>query len=306
LRTHVSEPASGGAAPERASISTASHLPNLVVIGAMKCGTSSLHRYLSHHPEIFMSRKKELCFFAERWDHGIGWYREQFPEAAPIRGESSPNYTKYPAFADVPARMHTVLGDDIKLVYVVRDPIARIVSHYVDAYSHEREHRSLDDALEDLKGNHYVNCSRYAMQLDQYLAFFPLSRMLVVSAEDLRDRRREALARIFRFLGVDASFWCPEHEEVVNAGSDRRKRNALGAAATRAARRLNPVPLAVEVEPQPRRHKRLIGAYVSLTSRRIEAPQLGELRRRELVSLLREDADRLRELSGLALESWPV
>jgi hypothetical protein len=282
------------------------HLPNLVVVGAMKCGTSSLHRYLSHHPQIFMSRKKELCFFAQRWENGLDWYLDQFPEPAPIRGESSPNYTKYPAFAGVPERMHAVLGDDVKLVCVVRDPIARIVSHYVDAYSNERERRSLDDALDGLEDNHYVNCSRYAMQLERYLPFFPMSSILVVPAEDLRDARAESLRRIYRFLGVDDAFWCAEHEEVVNAASDRREKNLLGTLAARTARRLNPVGLSVEIEPQPRRSKRLIRAYVSLTSRRIEVPELAAARRRELAAFLRDDAERLRELSGLSLEGWTV
>ncbi len=282
------------------------NLPNLVVIGAMKCGTSSLHRYLSHHPEIFMSRKKELCFFAERWDHGVEWYREQFPEHAPVRGESSPNYAKYPAFSEAPERMHAVLGDDVKLVYVVRDPIDRIVSHYVDAYSHERERLSLDDALADLEDNNYVNCSRYAMQLDRYLPFFGMSQILVVAAEDLRERRRATLATIFQFLGVDDSFWCAEHEEVVNRASDRRRKNAIGAVASHVANRLNPVGLAVEIEPQRRRPGRMVKTYVSLTSRRIALPQLGEARRRELTAFLRDDVARLRELTGLGLETWAV
>jgi hypothetical protein len=280
------------------------NLPNLVVIGAMKCGTSSLHRYLSHHPEIFMSRKKELCFFAERWDLGLDWYRAQFPEPAPVRGESSPNYSKHPAFPGVPERMHGVLGEDVKLVYVVREPVERIVSHYVDAYSHGRERRSLDDALAELEDNNFVNCSRYAMQLEQYLPFFPMSRILVVTAEDLSERRRETLAGIFRFLGVDDSFWCPEHEEVVNRASERRRRNVAGNVAARVAGRLNPVGMAVQIEPDRRRSGRLVRTYVSLTSRKIERPELSASRRRELVEFLRDDVARLRDLTGMGLETW--
>lgn len=101
-------------------------LPNLVVIGGMKCGTSSLHYYLSLHPQISMSEPKELSFFAENWPRGRDWYEAHFPEDLPIRGESSPNYMKHPAFPGVPERMVSLVPD-AKLVYLVRDPIARIV-----------------------------------------------------------------------------------------------------------------------------------------------------------------------------------
>jgi hypothetical protein len=76
-------------------------LPNLVVIGGAKCGTTSLHHYLSLHPEIFMSHPKELDFFIEEanWNKGIRWYESKFKAPGKvIRGESSPRYTRYPTF----------------------------------------------------------------------------------------------------------------------------------------------------------------------------------------------------------------
>ena len=82
-------------------------LPNLVVIGAQKCGTSGLHYQLSLHPEIWMSRPKELNFFIEErnWSRGQDWYRHCFDARAKVRGESSPNYTAYPQHLGVPERM---------------------------------------------------------------------------------------------------------------------------------------------------------------------------------------------------------
>jgi hypothetical protein len=84
-------------------------LPNLIVIGAQKCGTTSLHYYLSLHPEIAMSRTKELHFFSRRWRRGLRWYERQFRDPAPIRGESSPSYAFYPVWRDVPERMAEVV-----------------------------------------------------------------------------------------------------------------------------------------------------------------------------------------------------
>ena len=85
-------------------------LPNLVVIGAQKCGTSGLHYHLGLHPEISMSKPKELNFFIEErnWPRGLDWYRAHFDARATVRGESSPNYTAYPQHLGVPERMHSV------------------------------------------------------------------------------------------------------------------------------------------------------------------------------------------------------
>ena len=88
-------------------------LPNLIVIGAQKCGTSGLHYYLSLHPEVSMSDPKELNFFiAERnYPRGIEWYSRHFDPAARCRGESSPNYTAYPQHLGVPERMAAAVPD---------------------------------------------------------------------------------------------------------------------------------------------------------------------------------------------------
>jgi hypothetical protein len=86
-------------------------LPNLIVIGAMKSGTTSLHHYLGLHPEVHMSPTKELDFFIneKNWIRGLNWYHSQFKEKRPIVGESSPNYTKHPTFSHVPENIYTLL-----------------------------------------------------------------------------------------------------------------------------------------------------------------------------------------------------
>ena len=106
--------------------------PNLIIIGAQKCGSSSLHRYLDHHSDISMSKTKELVFFVEslNWKNGIKWYESQFEGTGKIQSESSPSYTMYPTFAGTPKLMHSLIPD-AKLICIVRDPINRIVSHYL-------------------------------------------------------------------------------------------------------------------------------------------------------------------------------
>ena len=105
-------------------------LPNLIVIGSRKCATTSLHYYLSLHPEIFMSTTyKELNFFVrrQRWKKGVGWYGRQFPIPAKVMGESSPNYTRFPMFTGVAERMHSVIPT-AKFIYMVRDPVEQVIS----------------------------------------------------------------------------------------------------------------------------------------------------------------------------------
>jgi hypothetical protein len=191
-------------------------LPDLIVIGAQKCGTTSLHSYLGLHPEIAMSRPKELDFFVaeHNWPRGRAWYEAHFDGGtARLRGESSPSYTNYPEYRGVPERMARLVPA-AKLVYLVRDPLDRIVSHYVHHYAAGGTRRGLEAELGDLRDSVFVAHSLYHAQLRRYLRVFPEPSLLVVAQEDLLRRRRGTLRRVFRFLGVDESFWSPGFERL--------------------------------------------------------------------------------------------
>ena len=86
-------------------------LPNLIIIGGLKCGTTSIHHYLGLHPEIQMSKPKELNFFVEElnWDLGLDWYASRFDDRFKVRGESSPHYTNLPRFTGVAERIQRAL-----------------------------------------------------------------------------------------------------------------------------------------------------------------------------------------------------
>jgi Sulfotransferase domain len=197
-------------------------LPNLVVIGGLKCGTTSLHHYLNLHPQIAMSRPKELNFFVAElnWELGPEWYASHFDRTAPVRGESSPHYTNLPRFAGVAERMHDVLGSEVKLVYMVRDPIDRILSHYVHNLGAGYEQRPLEAALTD-PDSAYVARSRYATQLEPYLDAFKADAIEIVTREELRNERGAVMRRLFARLGVDPDFTSPEFEREWETGSAR-------------------------------------------------------------------------------------
>ena len=159
-------------------------LPNLLVIGAPKCGTSALHRYLAEHPQVFMTETKELNVLARRydWEDHLGWYERQFDDAgdAVVRGESSPSYAMWPFYDDVPRRAASVLGD-VRLIYLVRDPYDRTYAHWRDQHWIYVERRSLEEAVDPADpANPYVCTSRYAAQVERWLEHFAPDRLLLL------------------------------------------------------------------------------------------------------------------------------
>jgi len=275
-------------------------LPNLIVIGAQKCGTTSLHYYLSLHPQISMSREKELNFFIfeRNWHKGIEWYKSNFANKAKIYGESSPGYTNYPFFDGVPERIYSVVPE-AKLIYLVRDPIERIISHYIHQYS-AGLNRKLSDALKGFDNNRYVCCSKYYTQLEQYLKYFERSRILIITQEDLYAQRLKTLQEVFRFLDVDDTFYSPKFTNIRLKSSGLRRKNRFGLF-------LKQMPGMKVIEQLPsdvRLHfERLL--YFPF-SQKIERPVLDESLRRELIDYLSDDINRLREFIGYNFENWCV
>jgi hypothetical protein len=197
-------------------------LPNLVLIGGLKCGTTSLHHYLNLHPEIGMSRPKELNFFVAElnWELGTDWYASHFAAGDAVRGESSPHYTNRPRFGRVAERMAGLIPD-ARLIYVVRDPIDRALSHYLHNVSGGYETRSLAEALAEPESA-YVHRGLYAMQLDPYLERFPRERIAIVAHEDLKLDRQRTMEELFGFLGVEAGFSSPQFAREWETGGGKR------------------------------------------------------------------------------------
>jgi len=129
-------------------------LPNFIIIGAQKCGTTSLHHYLDQHDEIVMSKVKELNFFNEElnWSKGLKWYEAHFQGEGKMRGEASPHYTNYPMSPGVAKRMKEIVPD-AKIIYLVRDPVERLISAYLDDVKGYLESRDIGEVFKNLKHN---------------------------------------------------------------------------------------------------------------------------------------------------------
>lgn len=163
-------------------------LPTFVIIGAEKSGTTALAAALNRHDSIYLPSAKELRFFsAHNWGRGLDWYSNQFlpdPGVTCI-GEASPAYSLFPVEPNVVARMHATLGDDIRLVYLVRDPVERLVSHYLHAISYGwiPSGLAVDRAVE--QAPLLVAASMYHTQLQRYLDHFAVDALRVVVVEDV-------------------------------------------------------------------------------------------------------------------------
>ena len=275
-------------------------LPNFVIIGAMKAGTTSLYHYLRGHPQVFMTEVKELHYFVEakNLSRGLAWYERQFAGAgsAVAIGEASPDYTKYPIHEGVPKRIAEVLPD-VRLIYLLRDPVERIRSHYLHDVARGRETRPIGDAV---PGNpHYLAPSRYALQIEQYLEHFPLERMLLVRSEGLRHDRAAALAQVFRFLGVDPDWNPPDDEREYNTTESKKPPGAL----MRMGRRLPGASQLRRFAPRAiTTVERLAGG--SRTPLDVRSAELTADLRAELVAELRPDLQRLRDYAPPGFDLW--
>lgn len=197
-------------------------LPDAIILGAQKCGTSSLHNYLVQHPGIVEPLRKEVHYFDLNHARGERWYRAHFGRLgeAGLNVDSSPYYLFHPA---VPRRLHA-LCPDAKLIVLLRDPVRRAYSHYWHERDKGRETLSFEEAIAaeaDRLGassqqladgtlergyahQHfsYLARGRYAEQLERWFTPFPRGQFLILRFEDLARDPLRVLDTTVGFLGL--------------------------------------------------------------------------------------------------------
>lgn len=295
-------------------------LPNFLLIGAAKCGTTSLYHYLRQHPQVFMSPVKEPRFFAldghpldfrgphdERFRQGITTsldaYRELFEQVSDERavGEASVLYLLHPAAPEAIARRIP----DVRLIAVLRDPVDRAYSAFL---FHQREgFEPLTDFDEALRAEprriaagwyytwHYRDQGFYHRNLRRYFERFDRSQIRVYLYEDLDRDPEGTLADIFRFLGVDDGFRATLATRHNPSGRPRSVR------LQRLLTRPHPVKeVAKSLIPEEWGH-RLIAR---LQSPNLVRPPLSAETRARLIEGYREDIRRLEDLIGRDLSHW--
>jgi hypothetical protein len=299
-------------------------LPNFLVIGAGKGGTTSLHRWLAQHPQVFVTRLKETNYFAYEasylmpgaaappegrrlfpvcsWDE----YLALFGGAAEFeaRGEVSPRYLAWPA---VPERIAARLPD-VRLVAILRHPVDRAYSSFLMHARDGRERRPFAEAIrQELNGTadpglaygqlNYLRLGFYHRHLSGYWGKFAPERLHIELYDDLRTDTRGLLRRVYRFLGVDEGFEPDLSARLNPSGVPRHRllapllrKNRV----SRAVRALLPWPL----EPRFER------AFERWRARQLTKPPLDLALRAELIGRYRDDIRRLGERLERDLSSW--
>ena len=199
-----------------------------------------------------------------------------------------------------PARI-SELVPDARLIYLVRDPIDRTVSHYLHAVAVSGERRQLAEALGDFDpANLYICASRYATQLEQFLPHFAADRILIIEQSDLRHSRDDTMRRIFAFLGVDSDFESSGFAtEYRGSDAGRRYPGWYRAVLDLGAK----TPLALVPAPLRRKLRaRVEGAVLPAQDDVTVDDQL----RDSLTQFFSAEADRFRTLTGLATPAWSL
>ncbi|MEG4350549.1 tetratricopeptide repeat protein [Microcoleus sp. LAD1_D3] len=209
-------------------------VPNFIIIGSQRCGTTSLYTYLAQHPQILTPIKKEMDFFSWHFDRGIDWYLAHFPPMPPgeqfLTGEASPSYFDY---REAPERLYSQFPE-AKLIVLLRNPVDRAISQFYRLTGLNWEARSLDrvisDEIERLNQNpeyiigeepgNYLARGRYIEFIKNWRAFFPPEQLLILKSEDFYSRAETSVKQVLEFLDLP-EYQLSEYQNA-NPGSYQR------------------------------------------------------------------------------------
>ncbi len=280
--------------------------PNLLIIGAMKASTTLLYQLLMQHPRVWFPETKEPHFFSKPTDDDpLAWeaYLELFrpcPAGKTLVGEASTTYTRDPHCGPVPQRIHARLGRP-KLVYILRDPLKRIESHYKHCVSIGlyRPDETLGDVID--RDPVIIDSTLYAHQLAAYRREFGDDAVHVLIAEELYADHPRVLADLARYLEIEETPAWREPLSEVNSARQLRTVATLGTL----ARRYPGLSRIVQRLPGPINQfaKR---AALSVAPPAPTAPPIPERALERALELIAEDLKELRAWLGPRLDSWPT
>ncbi|TFH85198.1 hypothetical protein EQG41_18555 [Billgrantia azerbaijanica] len=260
-----------------------------MIIGAMKCGTSSLYDYLRGHPEICPSIIKEPEFFSEHQGHGVEVedYHCLFSFDGAVHKyalEASTGYTKYPKESNVPKNIFEY-GISPRFIYIIRDPFERIQSHF--NYMRRNEKWSLD-----MVDDHLIDTCNYFLQLERYRRYFPIDDILVLDFDDLKRNPSGVLENVYDFLGLSHDYF-PESYEVKNSTRP----------VSRIERGVKKLGVHQLLRPLPRTPRRVIKAALDKVLP-AEKRKLTDAEREFVYSRLKDSMLGLNEVYGFDSRKW--
>lgn len=263
-------------------------LPNFIIAGPPKSGTTSLQFYLDKHPDIYV--KGEAHFFNKNYKKGLEWYEAYFKNYQNEKaiGEKSPSYFYS---KDVPSRIKKHIPD-VKLLFIFRDPIKRAYSQYWHNVRHATEKAgtfeiAVDNELKDMDNDEYIylKISNYIMHLKRWGEYFSKSKMFFLTLENLN---KDVLYEILEFLNVDPNFNFGELKKFNVGGSVRSKSLAKFAQ----NKFIKKIPYLSE------------GIKRKVNMRKGKTPEISSSTRKKLKSYFEPYNNELAEFTGLDLSAW--
>ncbi len=274
--------------------------PNTLIIGAMKASTTLLYTMLGRHPRVWFPHDKEPHYFtAADYDDPKAWQRyltlfKGCPDDARIIAEASTNYSKLPHFGDTPGRIRAKLGQP-KLVYILRDPVARAVSNFRHSFVTRQYPAGMTSERAFAEDPILITASRYAQQLDAYHAEFGEGSVYVMIAERLHADPAGEMAGLGSYLGIDKIDDWAETPDAVNAIGQL-------AAADRADRLLGPSLRRKVSALLPRAVK---DKLKNAASSDVQVPDVDAATRERVYNAVADDLARLHTMLGSAIDLWP-
>ena len=295
-------------------------LPNFVIIGASRCGTTSLHHYLGQHPDIYVTGRKSPNYFvagdpqpdrenatlkvmASQWISSLQDYQAQFHGAQGERaiGDVSPVYMQSVHAAK---RIRDTLGENIKCIAILRNPADRAFAHFLgrrrDGLESEQDFDTIVDRelasplVDEIAFGSYIACGRYHHFLSPFYSQFAASNIRLVLFERLQQNPADLLSELFTFLGVDPGF------EVDATFSHNRS----GIIANPLLRMLWTGSVGLRTRMRPYLPAAIRHGSRALLADQVAKPELGSDTRLKISTALSEDILQLERLTGWDLSGW--
>jgi hypothetical protein len=253
-----------------------------LIIGAMKCGTTSLYYYLSEHPEIAPADNKEPHFFSyeSNFAKGMEWYHSlwNLQDEHKIALEASTTYAMSPKYNDVPERIAQIKNAHFRFIFVMRNPVARIKSHMHHLLAGGYQQKA--EVIEE-----YLAFSEYARQLDEYKRVFGIESLHLLLLEDLQQNPQQELRKICQFLDIDPDY------QFHRISTIRNSKDTLYLNLT--LRKIYEIPAVKLVgslfKPEFRQN------FAKILSRKnVQQIELSEIEKKKIINRLQPDLNRLR------------
>ena len=275
-----------------------------LIIGAMKCGTTSLFSYLAQHPQISPCSEKEPNFFSKdlNWSKGFEWYQDLWDWDSTKHKfalEASVNYTKLHKYIATTDRILSLekQGINFKFIYIMRNPLDRIESHYNhgQAMSWKSTLKPISEGI-DL---HLIETSRYAKQIEIYYQKFSADSILLLNFDDLKADPENIITKVCQFLDIDSNYKFEGIDTIHNANKQR----IVYANSWRSLRKnklLRSLAQLVPATPKEMVRDRFFSSQIE------DKIKLSSEQRSLILSQLKEDLQKLNSEYGVDVSSWGI